>query len=935
MKSLPLSARLYVAAVVSAAAVLLATAATLPRLENLHLFVGLTAATIVASTFKLHLPTVRSRATLSVAFIVDFASLLLLGAQTAVFVSAIGAFTQCTLRAKPRNPPHKILMNVACLVITVMTAGLVYRLCGGGFPPFQWPHDALPLVAAATTFFLVNSATVACAIALSTRQSVIRVWHDNFLWAAPTYVIGAIVSGIIAQIGGTRLWDYLPLALIPIYVTYRAYLAFAGRLEAQHRHREVVESLNEGMAVVQGDGRIALWNDALERMTGVPRRRALGRSLVDAIPELATTVLPWIVTTVLESGKSQQIEHIGIHRDGREMLLDVRVFVFMNGVTIFWNDVTHRAQAEAALKHSEQRYALAAAGSNDSLWDWDLVRDEVHLTERWHAMLGLPASTACDHPSAWFERVHPDDLQPLQSALSAHLAGDTTHFEHEHRLRHENGTYRRVLCRGVAVRESDGKATRIAGSQTDITERATIQEQLRHAALHDALTGLPNRLLFMELLAKVLDRTRRHPEHGFAVLFLDIDRFKVVNDSLGHQVGDELLIAVSRRLEACMRQGDAIARLGGDEFTILSNDLGTMTQATIIAERILEALRDPILIMGREVFVTGSIGIAVSASGYHTPEDIMRDADTAMYRAKAMGKARYELFDASMHARAVERLRLESDLRKAIERGEFTLYYQPIVSMKTGEWTGFEALLRWQRPGRELSPSEFVPIVEEMGLIDLLGTWVIQEACRQIRDWRQRFPNVSSLAVTVNISARQLSRSDFVQTVRDAILAENLRAGDLRIEITETTLMEDPDTADVVLQQLRALGVKVYLDDFGTGFSSLSYLHRFPVDTLKIDQSFMASLSGANPKPAIVQSIVALARAVGTHVVAEGVETEAQMHALVRLGCSEAQGFFFARPLPVNAADTFLAQIDATERTTGALDSKAALEHVPVSTRPH
>jgi len=467
-----------------------------------------------------------------------------------------------------------------------------------------------------------------------------------------------------------------------------------------------------------------------------------------------------------------------------------------------------------------------------------------------------------------------------------------------------------VLCRGVAVRQPNGTATRIAGSQTDITERAAIQEQLQHAAVHDALTGLPNRLLFIELLGQVLDRSRRQPDHLFGVLFLDVDRFKVVNDSLGHLVGDELLFGISRRLEGCMRQGDAIARLGGDEFTILLNDLTEVAQASSIAERILQALRDPFTLKGREVFVSASIGIALSASGYRKPEDIMRDADTAMYRAKALGKARYELFDASMHARAVERLRLEHDLRNAIKRGEFMLHYQPIVALKSGRWTGFEALLRWQRPGRHMSPAEFIPIIEEMGLIDLVGAWVIKEACSQIAQWRDRFPKLPALGVTVNVSARQLSRVDFVKTVRDAVWAANLRAGDLRIEITETTLMENPEGAEVVLRELCGLGVRVYLDDFGTGFSSLSHLHRFPVDTLKIDQSFIASLSKGSSQPAIVESIVALARTLGTHVIAEGVETEAQMTELMRLGCSEAQGFFFARPLPPLTAETFLEQIE-------------------------
>jgi diguanylate cyclase (GGDEF)-like protein/PAS domain S-box-containing protein len=918
MKSLPILARVYVALVIVAACALLSAFAALPEPSEVHVFTGLAAAAIAAAVLKLRFPVWRDRA-MSGSFVVDFASMLLLGPHKAMLLAAIGAVSQSTLRTTRRSPIYQIVFNVASVVVTVQIAGAVYRLAGGGFAPLNW-QDVVPVMATVTTFFLVNSAAVAAAIGLSTHQPIRGVWHENFLWGGFTFFCGAVVSVLIAQLSATRFWDFMPLLAVPVYVAYRASAVFADRLEEESRHREVIESLSEGMAVVQSDGHIALWNDALERIMAVPRGHALGRTLSEAVPELTATALPKAIAAVLETGKSERIEHLALHRDGRRLILEVRVLVFLNGVTIFWNDITDRAEAEAALKHSEERYALAAAGSNDGLWDWDLVSGGIYLSPRWYQMLGRPQEVSCDRPVAWFDRVHPEDLSSLQASLNAHIAGETAHFEHEYRVRHEDGTYRRVLCRGAAVRQDDGKATRIAGSQTDITERAAIQEQLRHAALHDALTGLPNRSLFMELLGQVLDRSKRHPEHIFAVLFLDIDRFKVVNDSLGHLVGDELLMTVSRRLEACMREGDAIARLGGDEFTILLNDLGNVAQASAIAERILQTLRDSVPVKGgREVFVTGSIGIALSASGYSKPEDIMRDADTAMYRAKALGKARYELFDASMHQRAVERLRLEGDLRRAIERGEFQLHYQPIVALKSGQWTGFEALLRWQRDGQQMSPAEFIPIVEEMGMIDLLGKWVIQEACRQVAAWRARFPDVGVLGVTVNVSARQLTRSDFVQTVRDAVWAANLRSGDLRVEITETTLMENPDVAETALRQLRALGVKVYLDDFGTGFSSLSYLHRFPVDTLKIDQSFIASLSGGKHQPAFVESIVALAKTIGTHVIAEGVETEAQMDELMRLGCGEAQGFFFARPLPPHTAERFLEQSQLASTATASI----------------
>jgi len=609
----------------------------------------------------------------------------------------------------------------------------------------------------------------------------------------------------------------------------------------------------------------------------------------------------------LATGQLATIEQLTLGPVDARRTLQVRFFPFVGGVTAFWQDITDRAEAEAALRRSEQRYALAASGANDGLWDWDLVLEEVYFSPRWSSMLGLAPNTSCGRPGDWFRRVHPEDLTSLNAALEAHLAGETAHFQHEHRVRHEDGTYRWMLCRGVAVRRPDGRATRIAGSQTDITERVSAQEQLRHAALHDTLTALPNRALFMELLARVLERRKRHPEDLFAVLFLDIDRFKVVNDSLGHLVGDELLAGISRRLESCLREGDVLARLGGDEFTILLTDLSQPSDVSLIAERIQEFLRAPLFVGGLELFTTASIGIALSTADYTQPEDIMRDADTAMYRAKALGKARHELFDAGMHAKAVDRLGFEHDLRGAIERSEFALHYQPIVSLSSGQCTGFEALLRWNRGGHPVAPSEFIPVAEETGIIEPLGTWVLQEACRQAAVWRRQFPGGAFDGITVNVSARQLARPDFLQVVQGALEAATLDPGDLRLEITETVLMDDPERAEVVLRDLRQLGVKIYLDDFGTGYSSLSYLHRFPVDTLKIDRSFVASLKEGGERPAIIESIVTLARTLGTHVIAEGVETEQQVHELTRLGCTEAQGYFFGRPLPARIAESLLA----------------------------
>ncbi|HXD16990.1 MAG TPA: EAL domain-containing protein, partial [Vicinamibacterales bacterium] len=447
---------------------------------------------------------------------------------------------------------------------------------------------------------------------------------------------------------------------------------------------------------------------------------------------------------------------------------------------------------------------------------------------------------------------------------------------------------------------------RIAGSVSDVSDHVFDQERLRTAGFRDPLTGLRNRTDFLEVLGKRLEEyKRRTTGERFAVLFLDLDRFKVINDSLGHLVGDELLIAVSRRLESCLRQHDFLGRLGGDEFAILLTTIGDAPQANVIALRIQEALRAPLSVGGRDVFTSASIGIAFGHRDYTRPHEIMRDADTAMYHAKANGKARHELFDADMHARARDRHDLENDLRHAINNNDFEVHYQPIVSLASSMCVGFESLVRWTRNGKAVSPAEFIPIAEELGVIDELGAWVLQQACHTFADWQRRFPSAGLNCITVNASGRQLTQQNFPSLVHEAVSKSGLNPSDLRIEVTETALMDSPQIAAMVLSELRDYGVKIYLDDFGTGCSSLSHLHRLPVDALKIDRSFVMSLLLPD-RPAIVESILALARTLRTSVVAEGIETEVQARELARLGCTHAQGYLFSRPLSMKAAEQLI-----------------------------
>jgi diguanylate cyclase (GGDEF)-like protein len=429
------------------------------------------------------------------------------------------------------------------------------------------------------------------------------------------------------------------------------------------------------------------------------------------------------------------------------------------------------------------------------------------------------------------------------------------------------------------------------------------REHFRHAAFHDSLTELPNRTLLADHLRLAIERARRRPEHLFAVLFLDLDRFKNINDSLGHAAGDRLLVETARRLERCSRPTDTVARLGGDEFGVLLDGLESECDAVRIAERVQEELMRPFLLGGHEVYTAASIGITLSTHGYEDPENVLRDADTAMYRAKEKGKARYELFDADMHADALARLRLENDLRRAVEHGEFEVYYQPVIALASGKLSGFEALVRWRHPERGIvGPAEFIPLAEETRMVTEIGGWVLGEACRQMSEWRELIPSQQHLTVSVNLSSKQLTQPGLAESVRRALRDTELPPHCLKLEITESAVMDNAEGAATLLAQLRALGIQISIDDFGTGYSSLSYLHRFPVDTLKIDRSFVAKMTDNSENGEIVRTIVTLASNLGMGVVAEGVETAEQHARLEALGCEYGQGFLYSRPVEAESA---------------------------------
>ena len=562
-------------------------------------------------------------------------------------------------------------------------------------------------------------------------------------------------------------------------------------------------------------------------------------------------------------------------------------------------------QNKEYLSQNQERYSLAMQASNDGLWDWDLKTNKILYSDRWKDMLGFNDDEISDTADEWLSRVHPEDHDRVRASIDAYLEGTTSNFEIEYRIRHFSDNYLWMMAKGLAIRTSDGRATRFAGSQTDVSERKSNEEQMIHDALHDTLTSIPNRTLFLDRIRQSLVRRKRYPKTSFAIIFIDLDRFRLVNESLGHIHGDELLQLISARLKETIPISDTVARLGGDEFSILLQDINSVRDVEVIAKDIQNLFSKPFFLGDREVFASASMGIAHSDNDYKTPEEILRDAELAMYRAKREGKSQSIVFQPQFRQSSLSPIDLDTDLRRALDRDEMELHYQPIISMRDRTISGFEALLRWSHRSRGvISPNEFIPLAEETGLIYDLGQWVLGKACKQIAAWNKSKKKEDQLEISINLSSRQFSDPNLVEGIVENIEKSGFDAEFLKIEITESALMQNAQRSVSMLNQLKDLNIKVCVDDFGTGYSSLSYLHTFPIDTLKIDRSFVHDMSRNFRNMEIIRTIIMLAHNLKLDVIAEGVETGEQDAQLSALGCQFAQGFYFSRP--INSSDAAL-----------------------------
>lgn len=904
--------------------------------------------------------------------------------------------------------------------------------------------------------------------------------------AAPDIEIDSVLENL--RLERTVLGMVLLAALLGAGIVAYRHTVLHEIASAQRQVLDIIEFLPDPTFAVDHRGRIISWNQALEAMTGVPSEQMLGKGNMEYALPFYGERRKGLIDLLGQSIQAMDKRYVNVESDGHTLNAETFVPNVYGGKGAYvWatasllldqsgkpvgaiesiRNISDRIETEQALRQSEERFALAVAGANDGIWDWDLASDTVHFSPRWKEIIGYQDHEISSDLEEWQSRIHPDDKEMVRDANQRVAQGLDTHFSTEYRLRHKDGTYRWVLGRGAAQRDAAGNIVRMSGAHTDITKRkqsetisrilleissavstthdlpdlyATVhdilkrhigaenflialidpkrdliefayasdpyhgeswdsvpistlggasltlavfnagksmllskeeqiaqrvvgtpaevwcgvplrvrdkvigvmsvqdyfdpnrytekdltlltsvseqvamaierklyEEQIRHQALHDSLTELPNRMLFSDRLESAMRRTGRRSGYCFAVLMMDLDRFKMVNDSHGHMVGDLLLMEAARRILPILRNVDTLARLGGDEFAVLLEEFEKPQQIIHIVRRIQESLSQPMRLDGHEIHTTASVGIVIRTESYDSPEEIMRDADIAMYQAKRQGKGLFRVFNASMHDQAVRAMAMENDMAMAMANDSFHLHFQPIFSTGELRLIGFEALLRWDHPSHgAVSPDKFIPVAEETGLIIPLGEWVLKQACTIMAQWHKDYPSCHDLFLSVNLSARQASQVNVVRHVRQALTQSGLAPQALKLELTETAVMKDPHTSLAHLERLKQLGVGLAIDDFGTGHSSLAYLSRFPVDALKVDHSFVCAIGDQPENLEIIRSVVALAETLGLTVIAEGVETAAQLAAVTELGCTAVQGFHLSYPLPPAEAEKLL-----------------------------
>ncbi|MCC5665573.1 EAL domain-containing protein [Nostoc sp. CHAB 5784] len=677
----------------------------------------------------------------------------------------------------------------------------------------------------------------------------------------------------------------------------------------------VLKSIGDAVITSDESGTVTFMNPIAEELTGWDYSDAFGKEATEIFNiahEETRIIIESPIRQVLQSGVTVGLpeQTILITKNGVEIPIDDSIAAIkddygnITGAVCVFQDITERKQILAALARRQQEFKALVENAPDIISRFNTQLRYVYVNPVIEKITGISAETFIGKTNT--ELNLPEEFcricdHKLQQVFQTKQETD---FECSLAIASQKKHYHTRLVPELA---SDGSVFFVLSIARNITALKVAEAQLIYDAFHDILTGLPNRALFMERLERALMMAKRRADYTFAVLFLDLDRFKVINDSLGYMIGDQLLTALARRLENCLRAGDTVARLGGDEFTILLEDLNNISDVTGVVERIHETLTSAFQLSGYEVFTTVSIGIALNKGNYNLPQELLRDADIAMYRAKALGKARHEIFDSTMYTEVTKLLELEMDLRRAVERQEFQVYYQPIVLLETYKITGFEALVRWQHPQQGLVPPDnFIPLAEETGLIIPIGYWVLSEACRQMRAWQIQFPSEPPLTISVNLSTKQFSQSGLIEQISQIMQETGLEGNNLKLEITESVLMENIQSATFMLLQLQQMNVQLHLDDFGIGYSSLSYLHRFPSHALKIDRSFVTKIGANGENLEIVQAIITLAQSLNIDVIAEGVETIEQLALLRAMKCKYAQGYLFSKPLDSKSIETLI-----------------------------